>query len=105
MGAFLPFKYFFLVVFSPYTGQTALTFLLFTSTFSAVSVREEAAKLKFDRKSSVGDPNPHLFGPPGFGSIIPRYGSGSGSFPFLIKVLSGLKEFWQNQVLTSVVET
>ncbi len=24
---------------------------------------------------SVGDPNPHVFGPPGFGSISQRYGS------------------------------
>ncbi len=30
--------------------------------------------------NSVGDPDPHVFGPPG-----------SGSFSFLIKVLSGLK--------------
>jgi hypothetical protein len=29
---------------------------------------------------SVGDPDPHLFGPPG--SISQGYGSGSGSFPF-----------------------
>jgi hypothetical protein len=65
---------------------------------------------KFDRKKNdpfssdqrreiwnrVGDPDPqdpHVFGPPGSGSISQRYGSGSGSgtFPFLIKVLSGLK--------------
>jgi hypothetical protein len=32
--------------------------------------------------------NPHVFGPPG--SVSQRYGSGSESFPFLIKVLSGL---------------
>jgi hypothetical protein len=47
---------------------------------------------------SVGDPDPepdpqdsHVFGPPGSGSISQRYwsGSGSGSFPFLINVLSG----------------
>jgi hypothetical protein len=37
---------------------------------------------------SVGDPDPHVFGPPE--SVTQRYGSGSGSFPFLIKVLSGL---------------
>jgi hypothetical protein len=41
------------------------------------------------------DTDPHVFGPPGSGSISQRYGSGSGarsgSFPFLIKVLSGLK--------------
>ncbi len=41
--------------------------------------------------SSVGDPDPHVFGPPGSGSISQRYGS--GSFSFLIKVLSGLKDF------------
>jgi hypothetical protein len=42
--------------------------------------------------------DPHVFGPPGSGSVSQRYGSGSvsqrygsGSFPFLIKVLSGLK--------------
>ncbi len=51
--------------------------------------------------SSIGDPDPHVFGPPGSGSgsinqssEVP-YGSGSssesGTFPFLIKVLSGLK--------------
>ncbi len=31
----------------------------------------------------------HVFGPPG--SVSQRYGSGSGSFPFLIKMLSGMK--------------
>jgi hypothetical protein len=48
--------------------------------------------------TSVGDPesdpDPHVFGPPGSRPISQRYGSGSGSFPFLIKVikvLSGLK--------------
>jgi hypothetical protein len=40
--------------------------------------------------SSVGDPE-HVFGPPGSGSISQRYGSGSGSFPFLIMMLSILK--------------
>jgi hypothetical protein len=44
--------------------------------------------------TSVGDPDPRVIGPPGSGSISQRYGSasgtGSGSFPFLIKVLSGL---------------
>jgi hypothetical protein len=39
--------------------------------------------------SSVGDA--HVFGPPRSGSISQRYGSGSGSFPILINVLSGLK--------------
>jgi hypothetical protein len=46
---------------------------------------------------SVGDP--HVFGPPGSGSIR-RRGSGSGSFPFLINVLSGLKQCQQNKILT-----
>jgi hypothetical protein len=32
---------------------------------------------------SVGDPDPHIFGPPGSGSFRQSYGSGSGSFPFL----------------------
>jgi hypothetical protein len=46
------------------------------------------------------------FGPPGSGSISQRYGSGSGSdsdtlsFPFLTKVLSGLKDCLQNKILT-----
>jgi hypothetical protein len=47
---------------------------------------------------SVGDPDPeqdledpHVFGLPGYGSIIPRCGFGSESFPFLRNVLSGLK--------------
>ncbi len=44
-------------------------------------------------KNSVGDPDqdPYVFGPPGSGSISQRYGSGSGSFPSLIKVLIELK--------------
>jgi hypothetical protein len=43
---------------------------------------------------SVRDLDPqdtHVFWPSGSGSISQRYGSGSGSFPFLINVLSGLK--------------
>jgi hypothetical protein len=40
---------------------------------------------------SVGDPDPDVFGPPGSGSISLRYETGSGSFPFLIMVLSILK--------------
>jgi len=45
-------------------------------------------------ETSVGDPDtnpqdPHEFGPPGSGFVSQR--SGSGSFSFLIKVLSGLK--------------
>jgi hypothetical protein len=54
---------------------------------------------------SVGDPepdpqDPHVFGLPRSGSIRQRYGSGSGSFPFLINVLSGLKEGMQKKILT-----
>jgi hypothetical protein len=44
------------------------------------------------KKRSVGDldpQDPHVFGPPGSGSISYKYGS--GSFPFLINVLSRLK--------------
>ncbi len=37
---------------------------------------------------SVGDPDPHVFRPPGSVSISQRYGS--GSLPFLMKVLSRL---------------
>jgi len=47
---------------------------------------------------SVGDPeldldsqDPHVFGPPGSGSISRRYGSGSGSFVFIKNAWSGLK--------------
>jgi hypothetical protein len=40
---------------------------------------------------SESKPDPHVLGPPGFESISQMYGSGSGSVPFLIKVLSGLK--------------
>ncbi len=45
---------------------------------------------------SVGDPDPeqdpNVYGPPGSESgISQRYGSRSGSFPFLINVLSRLK--------------
>jgi hypothetical protein len=50
--------------------------------------------------SSVGDPNPHVLWPPGSGFISHRYGSVSGSFPFLINVLSGLKKSLQNKILT-----
>jgi hypothetical protein len=42
----------------------------------------------------VGDPDPqdpHVFEPPGSGSIGQRCASGSGSFPFLMNVFSGLK--------------
>ncbi len=39
---------------------------------------------------SVGDPDPHVFGPPG-----------SGSFPFLIKGLSGLKLCLPNKIFNT----
>ncbi len=47
---------------------------------------------------STGDPDPDDFWPPGSGSTSQMYGSGSGSFPFLIKVLSGLKKCLQNKI-------
>jgi hypothetical protein len=39
-------------------------------------------------------PDSYVFGPPGSasGSVSHKDGSGSGSFPFLIKVLSGLEK-------------
>ncbi len=49
---------------------------------------------EFDHCEVVGDPDsqdPHVFGPPGSGSIRQRNGSGSRSFAFLINVLGGLK--------------
>ncbi len=45
--------------------------------------------------------DPHVFGPPGSGSFSQSYGS--GSFPFLIKVLSGLKDCLQNKILTKIL--
>ncbi len=58
------------------------------------------------RSVSVGDPDPqdpHVFGPPGSGSISRRYragsGSGSRSSFFLINVWSGLKWCPQNKIL------
>jgi hypothetical protein len=54
----------------------------FSIFFNAIKKRERSV-------SSVGDPDPDVFGPPRSGSISQRYGS--GSFPFLINVLSGLK--------------
>jgi hypothetical protein len=51
--------------------------------------------------SSVSDgvPDPDL-GPPGSASesVSHKYGSGYGSFPFLIKVLSGLKQWLKNKI-------
>ncbi len=50
---------------------------------------------QFLLSGSVGDPDPEpdppVFRPPGSRSISQRYGSGSGSFPFLLTVLSGVK--------------
>jgi hypothetical protein len=61
------------------------------------------------KESSVGnpdpEPDPHVFGTPGSGSICQRCGSGSGSFPFLINVLSGLKKCLQNKILTQCFST
>ncbi len=47
--------------------------------------------------TSVGevDPDQHVFGPPGSGSVSQRFGS--GSIPFLIRVLSGLKYCLKNK--------
>jgi hypothetical protein len=45
-------------------------------------------RLVGERETALGDsvmdpdPEPHVFGPPGSGSISQRYGSGSGSLPF-----------------------
>jgi hypothetical protein len=43
----------------------------------------------------VPDPDPYVFGPPGSasGSVGHKYRSGSGSLPFPIKVLRGLKKY------------
>jgi hypothetical protein len=38
-------------------------------------------------KISVADPDPHVFGPPGSGSISQRYGSESGSFYHQAKIV------------------
>ncbi len=46
-----------------------------------------------------------VFGPTGSESISQRYDSGSGSFPFLIKVLRGLKDCLQNNILTQKFRT
>jgi hypothetical protein len=66
-------------------------------------------------RCSVGDPDPepdpdpqgpHVYGPPGSrsGSINQWYGSGSGSFPFLISVLSTLKQCLQNNFNTKFLQ-
>jgi hypothetical protein len=47
-----------------------------------------AMKTKQTVISSVPDPpDPHVFGPPGSGSIWQRYGSGSGSFYHQAKIV------------------
>jgi hypothetical protein len=69
---------------------------------NALSIRKYTTYLRssahdaqlYMSQGSVGDPDPHVFGPPRSGS-----GSGSGSFPFLINVLSGLKKCLQNKIL------
>jgi hypothetical protein len=51
-----------------------------------------SAEFKPAYKAVLGpEPDPHVFGPHASGSNSHWYGSGSGSFPFLVKVLSGLK--------------
>ncbi len=50
--------------------------------------------------TSVGDPDQLVFGPPGSETISQKFGSRSSSFPFLIKVFSGLKYCLQNMILT-----
>ncbi len=58
-------------------------------TFSDTKIQKIAPMTR--KNSSVADPDtnpdpdlpdPHVFGPPGSGSISPRYGSGSGSGSF-----------------------
>jgi hypothetical protein len=59
-----------------------------------VHVRTRSTNTKYMKGISVGDPDPqdpHVFGPPGSGSTRQRYGS--GSFPFPINALSGLKKW------------
>jgi hypothetical protein len=41
----------------------------------------------FKVNDSVADPDPHVFGPPGSGSISQRYGSESGSFYHYAKIV------------------
>ncbi len=40
-----------------------------------------------DPNRDPDSPDPHVFGPPGSGSIIQRYGSGSGSFSNYAKIV------------------
>jgi hypothetical protein len=57
------------------------------------TVTSSLYKISTDVVDPDPEPDPHVFGPPGSGSISQRYGSGygSGSYPFLLNVLSGLK--------------
>jgi hypothetical protein len=52
----------------------------------AFSKRENSARIQDTEninfsveKTSVADPDPYVFGPPGFGSASTRYGSGYGT--------------------------
>jgi len=61
----------------------------FNLTFDKTSTFWTGEK-KDESNFGVGDPDPdpqdpHVFGPPGSRSISQRYGSGTGSFIFLIK--------------------
>jgi hypothetical protein len=72
-----------------------LAVLVFVSSLSiTTSVSSELQARWFFFGTSVGDPDPRMFlGLPDPDPLVERYGSdsGIGSFPFLIKVLSGLK--------------
>jgi hypothetical protein len=59
----------------------SLSLLLFLDNF----FHDLILKISYAFTTSVGDPepDPNVFGRPGSGSISQRYGSGSGSFPFL----------------------
>jgi hypothetical protein len=46
---------------------------------SVLGIRKKFKEI-FVLQISVGDPAPYVFGPPGFGSVSTRHGSGSGSF-------------------------
>jgi hypothetical protein len=67
----------------PYAQNPPVIRLLYGSFYSPCRLKK-----KKNVFTSVGDPDPHVFGP-GFGSISQR--SGSGSFTFLKKVFSELK--------------
>jgi hypothetical protein len=48
---------------------------------------QNESRIMMENFVSVGDPDPHVFGPPESGPISPR--NGSGSFTFLIKGVEG----------------